>query len=82
MWLERRDGEFEIITAVGPLQEPLVRTVIAGQSDRLMEAATRTSTSPSRGKAGEPVRKLHLSPVTIGGEMRAPLPSKGRSTKK
>jgi len=79
MWLERRDGEFEIITAVGPLQEPLVRTVIAGQSDRLMEAATRdVAFALSRGKAGEPVRKLHLSPVTIGGEMRGAVAVEGQ----
>lgn len=72
MWLERRDEEFEIITAVGPLQDPSVKAGIDGESERIVEAATRDIAFAlnKKTKSGTVTRRLHLSPVTIGGEMR------------
>jgi diguanylate cyclase (GGDEF)-like protein len=80
MWLERRDEEFEIITAVGPLHDPAVRSAIAGESDRIIEAANRDVpfALEKKGKPGSQARKLHLSPVTIGGEMRGAVAVEGQ----
>lgn len=72
MWLERRDEEFEIIAAMGPLQDPSVKLGIAGESERIIEAATRDIPFAlyKKGRPGLATRKLHLSPVSIGSEMR------------
>jgi diguanylate cyclase (GGDEF)-like protein len=72
MWLEKREDEFDVIAAVGPLHDPSIKAAIEGETESIIEAAARDIEFPLNKRAvpGVAARKLHLSPVAIGGEIR------------